>query len=74
MSTDISKKEHPIRWFLRYLRESRDELKKVTWPSKEDVTKYAIIVIVISVLLGVFMGGLDVLLNMGVEQLISLTS
>ncbi len=74
MSTEISKKHHPLKWFWNYLREARAELMKVTWPSREDIVKYSLTVIVISVLLAVFMGGLDFILNIGVEKLISLTS
>jgi len=42
-----------------YLKESRTELKKVTWPTKKETTKYTFIVIVISLAVAAFLGGLD---------------
>jgi len=42
-----------------FLKEVRDELKKVVWPSREEVTRLTLIVIIVSLLVGVFLGGLD---------------
>lgn len=68
------KKEHPIQWLARYFKESREELKKVSWPSREETTKYALIVIVLCLIMAAFFGGLDWVLNLGLEQLIAITS
>lgn len=43
----------------RFLREVAAELKKVTWPTREETVKLTIVVIVISILVGAFIGGLD---------------
>lgn len=43
-----------------YLKEVRIELKKVTWPTREETTRYTLVVIVVSIALAVFLGGLDV--------------
>ena len=67
-------KENPIVWFFRYVRESKEEMKKVTWPSKQETTKYSVIVIILSLLIAGFFGGLDWLLNIGLDQLVALTS
>ncbi len=64
----------PFKWFFRYLRESKEEMRKVTWPSKKDTTTYTIVVIVLSIAIAAFFGGLDWLLNLGLEILIELTS
>lgn len=37
------------------------ELKKVTWPTKAETIKLTVTVIVISLAVGAFIGGLDVL-------------
>ena len=42
-----------------FLKESRTELKKVTWPRREDTIRYTITVIVISGAVALFLGGLD---------------
>jgi preprotein translocase subunit SecE len=44
---------------VRYLRDSRIELKKVTWPSREQTVNLTIVVIVVCVALALFLGGLD---------------
>lgn len=35
------------------------ELRKVTWPTREETMKLTAVVIVISVIVGAFIGGLD---------------
>lgn len=74
MQPTTNKKVNPIKWLFNYVRESREEMKKVTWPSKKETTTYSIIVMIISIIMAVFFGGLDWLLNMGLEQLIALTA
>ena len=46
-----------------YLRESRDELKKVAWPSRRETRNNTMIVIGISLFVTVFLGALDLALN-----------
>lgn len=43
----------------KFLREVVSELKKVTWPTRDETIKLTVIVIVISVLVGAFIGSLD---------------
>ena len=45
----------------RFLKEVVAELKKVTWPTREETIKLTVIVIVISILFGAFIGVLDAL-------------
>jgi len=42
-----------------YLKEVRGEMKKVTWPSKDDMIKTTVAVIVISLFFGVYLFGVD---------------
>jgi preprotein translocase subunit SecE len=46
---------------LRYLRESRSELRKVNWPSREQTTNLTIVVVVVCLALAFFMFGFDTL-------------
>jgi len=55
-----------------YFRESSEELKKVTWPTRKTVLRDTLIVIGISVAVGLFFGGLDFVLNIGLEKLIEI--
>jgi preprotein translocase subunit SecE len=68
------KKEGPIQWLIRYAKESRGEMKKVSWPNNQVTTKYSVIVIILSLIIAGFFGGLDWLLNQGLEWLIDITS
>jgi preprotein translocase subunit SecE len=45
---------------LRFLREVRDELAKVLWPTRKELLTYTFVVLVTVVLLGAFVYGLDV--------------
>ena len=56
---------------VRYFREAREELRKVTWPSRQDVIKYSTVVVIISVVLAAFFGLLDWVLTVGLEKLVA---
>lgn len=44
---------------LTFLKESRTELKKVTWPTREETIRYTVAVIVISLAIAALLGGAD---------------
>ncbi|NQT49065.1 preprotein translocase subunit SecE [Candidatus Kuenenbacteria bacterium] len=44
---------------VKYLIESKKELKKVTWPTKKETTKHTLIVIGLSLFVAAFLGVLD---------------
>ena len=48
------------------------ELKKVDWPSREKTIRLTLIVIGVSLLIGIFIGGLDILLTQAVQKLLEL--
>ncbi len=52
-------------------KESIDELKKVTWPTRAEIMRLTVAVIVISAIVGVFLGGIDLLLTKVLERLVS---
>ncbi|MDP2631525.1 MAG: preprotein translocase subunit SecE [Candidatus Uhrbacteria bacterium] len=56
----------------RYLRESKEELKKVTWPSQKETMRYSALVIVISIALGIYFGLADWILNIILEAYLAL--
>ena len=55
-----------------YIKESKDELKKVSWPSRAVVIRDTLIVIAISFALAVFFAALDYGLSAGLEKLLNL--
>lgn len=42
-----------------FLRETVDELKKVTWPKSQEVVRLTFVVILVSLIVGFFIGTLD---------------
>ncbi len=44
---------------IQYVREVRDEMRKVAWPKFPEVRRYSIIVLVTVVIVTAFVGGLD---------------
>ena len=38
---------------------TRDELKKVVWPTRQETIRLTLVVIIISLIVGIFLGGLD---------------
>ena len=42
-----------------FINEVIAELKKVTWPTREETMKLTVVVIAISIIVGAFIGGLD---------------
>ena len=50
---------------IRFFKEVKSELKKVTWPSKKQVTKNTLVVIAAVVLIGIVIWVLDLLFSLG---------
>jgi len=46
-----------------YFKEVKVELRKVSWPSREQTKKYTIMVIVVSFIVGLYLTGLDYVLS-----------
>ena len=46
---------------IKFLKEVRVELKRVTWPTRQQTIKYTLIVIGLSLGVAAFLGGLDFL-------------
>lgn len=58
---DIAKPALPkITSPVQFIREVIAELKKVSWPTRQETVKLTIVVIVLSILVGAFIGVLDI--------------
>jgi preprotein translocase subunit SecE len=53
-----------------YIKGSIEEMKKVTWPTKEQATRYTILVIAISLVVAIFLGSIDYLFAEGLKLII----
>ncbi len=54
----------------RQFREIKSELKKVTWPSRQEATNLSTIVIAVAVAVGLFLGGIDYVFSLLVRVII----
>ncbi|MFH2062784.1 MAG: preprotein translocase subunit SecE [bacterium] len=63
----ISLSNNPL---VNYARNSRDELKRVSWPTRQQIIKDTLIVIGVSVAMGAFFALADKLFEIGFRQAI----
>ena len=50
-----------------YLKETKAELKHVSWPSKNQAVLFTVIVVVFSLVVAFFLGAFDYIFTMGVK-------
>ena len=48
---------------INFLKEVREEMGKVTWPTRNQTIKMSLLVVAVSIIFGVFLGALDFLLT-----------
>lgn len=48
---------------INFLKEVREELGKVAWPTREQTIRYTVLVVAVAVAVGLFLGGLDYILT-----------
>jgi preprotein translocase subunit SecE len=66
-----------IRWykrFINFLKDTKAELKKVTWPSRNEVYSTTIVVIIATVFFGFYLFFMDVLFSWLISHFKSLVS
>ncbi|OGZ07605.1 MAG: preprotein translocase subunit SecE [Candidatus Lloydbacteria bacterium RIFCSPHIGHO2_02_FULL_54_17] len=55
---------------INYLRETKGELRHVTWPTRRQTINYTIVVLLISIGTGIFLGVLDYFFGQGLQYFI----
>lgn len=63
-------KKNPI---ISYLRESKVELEKVSWPTRRDTVRYTVATVVMTAVMAVLLGALDLGFTTGLRELIDLS-
>ncbi len=53
-----------------YIKESIEEMKKVTWPTKKETYQYTLLIIGISLVMAMFLGLLDQGFRLGMEAIL----
>jgi preprotein translocase subunit SecE len=62
-------KEDAMGKVVQFIKESYAELRKVIWPSRDDVTSSVKVVIFSTIIIAVILGLVDVLLLLGVQAI-----
>ena len=53
-----------------FLKETQDELKKVVWPTRAEVARLTVVVMVVSLIVGLLLGGLDFVFTKALEVIV----
>ncbi|MCX7707014.1 MAG: preprotein translocase subunit SecE [Anaerolineae bacterium] len=61
----------PDNRLVRYFKETRAELRKVTWPTRQEATNLTLIVLAVTVAMAIFLGAVDLLFAAIIKLLIS---
>lgn len=56
------------RWMPRFVRDIISELKKVTWPTREETTRLTVAVLAVSITIGLALGAVDIGFNWFVDH------
>jgi len=57
---------------INYLKEVREEMRKVTWPTRKETFRYTFIVIGISFVVSVFLGAFDYIFSFILRRFIAI--
>jgi preprotein translocase subunit SecE len=60
------------RGLIRYFRETRGELRKVTWPTRDESQRLTAIVLGVTAVMALFLGLLDLIFSNGIQELVRL--
>ena len=53
---------------LTYLKESKAEFEKVIWPTRQETVRLTLVVLVVAIIVGAYIAGLDALFTLVVEK------
>jgi preprotein translocase subunit SecE len=56
-----------VQKIVKFLKETKTELFKVTWPSKNEIIGSTIVTVVVSIVMSIFIGIVDFILDKGVR-------
>lgn len=57
---------------IRYFRETRGELRKVTWPTRQESQRLTAIVLGVTAVMALFLGLLDLIFSNAIQRLVEL--
>jgi len=70
----MTKKKRWYKRFFPFLREVRSDIKKVTWPSKNEIYSTTIVVIIATIFFGFYLYFMDLIFSFVIKQIESILS
>ena len=61
----------PENRIVRYFKDTRGELRKVTWPTRRQATNLSLIVLAVTVVMAIFLGAVDLLFATIIRLIVS---
>ena len=58
-------------WFITYIREVKAEFAHIAWPTSKQVVVYTMLVLAISAVVAVYLGGLDFVFKLFVQNILA---
>lgn len=55
---------------VKFLLETKDELQKVIWPTRKEVTQLTMVVVIVSAIVSLYIGGLDFIFTKLVQMVV----
>jgi len=56
---------------IKYIKDSIIEMKKVTWPSRKEALNYTVLIVIITIAVAIFLGGLDFIFSKILEIVVN---
>lgn len=56
--------------FVSYVKDTRQELRHVSWPTRNQAIAYTVIVVIVSLIIAAFLGFFDFLFTSGLERFV----
>lgn len=78
MSKELTQQSKPnafkrlIDRFVEYLKDTRGELRKTSWPTREQATNLTLIVLAVTVVMAAFLGALDFVFAQLIRLIVSI--
>jgi preprotein translocase subunit SecE len=69
-SKSVKKSSSEENAFARYLRQTRGELRKVTWPTREESQRLTAIVLGVTAVMAIFLGTLDFIFSQSFQAMV----
>ena len=67
LNKPVSKPTNPV---LRYFYEARGELRKVTWPTRDEAWRLTLIVLAVTIAFALFLWAFDTVFSNGIQLLL----